>query len=178
MDIRFQIGQLVRVICPYSLAYDRIGRVIKTEQYRVDVQFVDLPKVLSDSQRSDSCLTVFTSNDLTLIPDIPEAAFYLMVTVVERDSVGAASPTENRRYVHRCLAHGQGGQSQAEVANGVAKGWYGIGGRWDADEQVYRFSLHRFVLSEDWHEISLAEYINLLGVLDDRTANDIPTFPT
>ncbi|MEL6601709.1 MAG: hypothetical protein AAFP20_00605 [Cyanobacteria bacterium J06614_10] len=170
METRFEAGQIVRVSCPHSLAYGRIARVLKAKQYRVDVQFVDLPKVLSDSQRSDCYSTVFTSNDLTLIPDITEAAFYLLVTVVERDS--------DRRYVHRCLAHGQAGESQAEVANGVAKGWYGVGGKWDADEQIYRFTLHRFVLSEDWHEISLAEYINLLGILDDRTANDISTFPT
>ena len=169
MNTRFETGQLVRVSCPYSLAYGRIARVLKTEQCRVDVQFVDLPKVLSDSQRSDCYSTAFTSNDLTFVSDIPEAAFYLVVTVVERDG--------DHRYVHRCLAHGQSGQSQAEVANGVAKGWYGIGGRWDTDEQVYRFALHRFVLAEDWHEISLAEYINLLGVLGDRTANDITNIP-
>ncbi|MEO0768497.1 MAG: hypothetical protein AAFY72_03545 [Cyanobacteria bacterium J06649_4] len=170
MDTRFEARQLVRMSCPYSLAYGRIARVLKTEEYRVDVQFVDLPKVLSDSQRSDFCSTVFTSNDLTLVSDIPEAAFYLLVTVVERDG--------ECRYVHHCLAHGQGGQSQTEVANGVAKGWYGIGGKWDADEQVYRFTLHRFVLSEDWHEISLAEYVNLLGVLGDRTTNDITNIPS
>lgn len=164
MNTRFETGQLVRVSCPHSLAYGRIARVLKTEQCRVDVQFVDLPKTLSDSQRSDCYSTAFTSNDLTPVPDIPEAAFYLVVTIVERDS--------DRRYVHHCLAHGQGGQSQTEVANGVARGWYGIGGRWDEDEQVYRFALHRFVLAEDWHEISLAEYVNLLGVLGDRTAND------
>lgn len=134
----------------------------------MDVQFVDLPKVLSDSQRSDCYSTVFTSNDLTLIPDIPEAAFYLVVTVVERDS--------DRRYVHYCLAHGQVGMSQEEVANSVAKGWYGVGGKWDTDEQIYRFTLHRFVLSEDWHEISVAEYINLLGVLGNRTSHDTSTF--
>ena len=171
MDTRFEAGQLVRVSCPYSLAYGRIARVLKTEQYRVDVQFIDLPKVLSDSQRSDcyGYATVFASNDLTTVASIPEAAFYLLVTVVERDS--------DRRYVHHCLARGHAGEQQAEVANGVAKGWYGVGGKWDADEQIYRFSTHRFVLSEDWHEISLAEYINWLGALGDRTTDDTPTFP-
>ncbi|MEM6453270.1 MAG: hypothetical protein AAF703_23500, partial [Cyanobacteria bacterium P01_D01_bin.105] len=107
MDIRFEAGQLVRVSCPYSLAYGRVARVLKTEQYRVDVQFVDLPKVLGDSQRSDCDSTVFTSNDLTLIPNISEAGFYLLVTVVERD--------RERRYVHHCLAHGQVGESQEAV---------------------------------------------------------------
>ena len=169
MNTRFETGQLVRVSCPHSLAYGRIARVLKTDQCRVDLQFVDLPKVLSNSQRSDCYSTVFTSNGLTLVSDIPEAAFYLVVTVVERDS--------DHRYVYHCLAHGQGGQSQTEVANGIAKGWYGIGGRWDTDEQVYRFALHRFVLAEDWHEISLAEYVNLLGVLNDRTTNDTTNIP-
>lgn len=169
MTTRFKTGQLVRVSCPYSLAYGRIARIIRVAQYRVDVQFVDLPKALSDSQRADSDTTVFTSNDLTPIPDIPVADFYLLVTVVERDG--------DRRYVHRCLAHGQASEPQTAVADGVAKGWYGVGGKWDADEHVYRFTLNRFVFAEDWYEVSLAEYINFRSVLSDCTASHHPTAP-
>lgn len=162
MTTRFKVGQLVRVSCPDSLAYGRMARVVRAEQYRVDVQFVDLPKVLSDSHYVNGYSTVFISHDLTLVRDVPVASFYLLVTVVERDG--------DRRYVHQCLAHSQRSQNHTEVADSVAQNWYGVGGKWDADEHIYRFSLNRFVLAEDWYEISLAEYVNLRSVLRNGTA--------
>lgn len=163
MKERFEAGQLVRISCPESLSYGRIARVVRAMQCRVDVIFVDLPETLSESQQDDCCSTVFISNHLALVQDVPAAAFYLLVTVVERDG--------DRRYVHHCLAHGYSVEWHTTVADGVAKGWYGVGGKWDANEHVYRFSLNRFVFSEDWHKISLAEYVNLRSVLRDRTAD-------
>ena len=159
MTTRFTVEQLVRVTRIGSLAYGRVARVLMTAPHQVKVQFADLPKALSANPNAVGCWAIFKNSDLTPVDGVPAAAFYLLVTVVERRG--------DRRSVHRCLAHGQTRQQQAEVANGVAQAWYGKGGRWDADEQVYRFGCHHFVLTEDWHEISLAEYVNLRVVLSD-----------
>jgi hypothetical protein len=153
---RFKVGQIVRVTRTDSPAYGRVAEVVMADSHQVKVQFADLPKTIGLAQRAVSCFTLFESNELTLIPDVPDAAFYLRVIVVERDG--------DRRYVHHCLAHGQRGQCPTDVANSVAQSWCD-GGVWDADEQVYRSSLHRFVLAENWHEISLADYINLRSLL-------------
>ncbi len=156
---RFQVGQLVRVTCIRSLAYGRVAKVVMAASHQVKVQFADLPKAVGVAQKAAGCLALFENSDLTLVQDVPSAAFYLIITVVERDG--------ERRYVHQCLAHGQRRQCHTDVADSVAQSWYGTGGKWDADEHVYRFSLRRFVLAEDWHEISLAEYANLRSVLSD-----------
>jgi hypothetical protein len=158
---RFQVGQLVRVIRVRSLAYGRVAKVVMAAPHQVKVQFVDLPKSVGMAQKAAGCLALFENNELTLVPDVPAAAFYLRVTVVERDGDG--------RYVHHCLAHGQRRQRHTDVADSVARSWYGTDGKWDADEKVHRFSLRHFVLAEDWYEISLAEYVNLRGVLSDCT---------
>ena len=162
MTTRFTIGQFVRVTCIRSLAYGRVAKVLMAAPHQVKVQFADLPKRISAHQNAVGCWAIFKNSDLMPVDDLPIAAFYLLVTVVERRG--------DRRYVHPCLAHGQSGQQQVEVANSVAQTWYGSGGRWDADEQVYRFGCHHFVLAEDWCEISLAEYANFRAVLRDRTA--------
>ena len=162
---RFNVGQLVRVTNLCSLAYGRVAQVVVAEPQPVKVQFVDLPKSASGSQRCAGSFATFESSELTPVNDVPTAAFYLLVTVVERDG--------DRRYVHHCLAHGQTGQQPVQVANDVAQAWYGSGGRWDADEQVYRFGCCRFVLAEDWCEISLAQFVNFRGVLKDLTAESV-----
>jgi hypothetical protein len=156
---RFKVGQLVRVIRIRSLAYGRVARVVMAAPHQVKVQFADLPKAVGVDQKAAGCLALFENDELTLVQDVPAAAFYLLVTVVERDG--------DRRHVHHCLAHGQRKQCHPDVADSVARSWCGIGGKWDADEHVYRFSLRRFVLAEDWHEISLAEYVNLRSVLSN-----------
>ena len=171
MTTRFTVGQLVRVTRIRSLAYGRVAKVVMAAPLRVKVQFVDLPKAATIAQSFAGSLAIFETSELTPIADVPTAAFYLLVTVVERRGVGVASPAENRRYVHHCLAHGQARQQQRQVANGVAQAWLD-GGRWDADEQVYRFGCHHFVLAEDWREISLAEYVNFRSGLSDCTADD------
>jgi hypothetical protein len=153
---RFETGQIVCVTSFRSLAYGRLAKVVMAGPHQVKVQFVDLPKSIGLAQQAASCFNLFESNELTLVQGVPDAAFYLRVIVVERD--------HDRRYVHQCLAHGQRGQCPTDVANSVAQRWCD-GGVWDADEQVYRFSLHRFVLAENWHEILLADYINLRSLL-------------
>lgn len=162
---RFNVGQLVRVTNLCSLAYGRVAQVVVAESQPVKVQFVDLPKSASCSQRCAGSIATFESSELTPVNDAPTAAFYLLVTVVERDG--------DRRYVHHCLAHGQTGQQPVQVANGVVQAWYGSGGRLDADEQVYRFGFCRFVLAEDWREISLAEYANFQDVLKDFKTDSV-----
>ena len=162
---RFNIGQIVRVTYPCSLAYGRVAQVVVTEPPQVKVQFVDLPKSASGSQCCAGSFATFESNELTPVNDIPTAAFYLLVTVIERDG--------DRRYVHHCLALGQTGQQPVQVANGVVQARYGSGGKWDADEQVYRFGCYHFVLAEDWCEISLAQYANFQDVLKDFTTDGV-----
>ena len=162
MTTRFTVGQLVRVTRLRSLAYGRVAQVLMAAPHQVKVQFADLPKRISAHPNAVGCWAIFKNSDLMPVDDVPAAAFYLLVTVVERRG--------DRRDVHHCLAHGQSGQQQVEVANSVAQAWYGSGGRWDADEQVYRFGCHHFVLAEDGHEISLSEYVNFQAVLSDRTA--------
>ena len=163
MTTRFNVGQLVRVTRIRSLAYGRVAKVVMAAPLRVKVQFVDLPKAATTAQSFAGSLAIFETSELTPIADVPTAAFYLLVTVVERKG--------DRRYVHHCLAHGQTSQQQVQVANGVAQAWLD-GGRWDADEQVYRFGCHHVVLAEDWREISLAEYVNFRSGLNDCTAED------
>ena len=158
---RFNIGQIVRVTRTRSLAYGRVAKVVMASPHQVKVAFADLPKAVGATQKAVGSLALFENNELMLVPDVPVAAFYLLVTVVERDG--------DRRYVHHCLAHGQRQQCHTQAADSVAQDWYGGGGTWDADEHVYHFSLRRFVLAEDWHEISLAEYVNLRSVLRDLT---------
>lgn len=160
---RCTVGKIVRVTHLSSPAYGRIAQVAMAEPQRVQVQFVDLPISASVAQCCAGSLAIFESSELTAVNGIPIAAFYLLVTVVERRG--------DCRYVHHCLAHGQTGQQQMAVANGVAQAWYGDGGRWDADEQLYRFGCCRFVLAEDWREISLAEYVNFRAALTDCTAS-------
>ena len=167
MTTRFTVGQLVRVTRLRGLAFGRVAKVLMTAPHQVKVQFADLPKALSTNPNAVGCWAILKNSELMPVDDVPAAAFYLLVTVVERRG--------DRRYVHHCLAHGQSGQQQVEVTNSVARAWYGSGGRWDADEQVYRFSCHHFVLAEDWHEISLAEYVNFRSVLRDLTAGDSDT---
>ena len=158
---RFTVGQIVRVTYPCSLAYGRVAQVVVAAPPQVKVQFVDLPKTLGVTQNAADSFATFESSELTPVNDAPTAAFYLLVTVVERDG--------DRRYMHHCLAHGQTGQQPVAVANGAVQARYGSGGKWDADEQVYRFGCYHFVLAEDWCEISLAEYVNLRSLLTDRT---------
>jgi hypothetical protein len=153
---RFKVGQIVRVTRTDSLAYGRVAEVVMADSHQVKVHFVDLPKTIGLAQRAASCFTLFESNELMLVEDVPDAAFYLWVIVVERNG--------DHRYVHQCLAHGQRRQRHVDVANSVAQHWCD-GGVWDAAAQVYRFSLRRFVLAEDWHEVSLAEYVNLRSLL-------------
>lgn len=153
----------MRVTRIRSLAYGRVAKVVMAAPLRVKVQFVDLPKAATIAQSFAGSLAIFETSELTPVDDGPAAAFYLLVTVVERKG--------DRRYVHHCLAHGQARQQQRQVANGVAQAWLD-GGRWDVDEQVYRFGCHHFVLAEDWHEISLAEYVNFRSGLSDCTADD------
>ena len=155
----------MRVTNPCSLAYGRVAQVVVAASPQVKVQFVDLPKTLGITQNAADSFATFESSELTPVNDAPTAAFYLLVTVVERDG--------DRRYVHHCLAHGQTGQQPVQVANGVVQAWYGSGGRWDADEQVYRFGCCRFVLAEDWREISLAEYANFQDVLKDFKTDSV-----
>ncbi|MGI8932522.1 MAG: hypothetical protein ACR2FS_00460 [Phormidesmis sp.] len=160
---RFNVGQLVRVTRIRSLAYGRVAKVVMAAPQRVKVQFADLPKAASGSQSFAGSLAIFESSELSPVDDVPAAAFYLLVTVIERRG--------DRRYVHHCLAHGQTRQQQRQVVDDVAQAWLD-GGQWDADEQVYRFGCQHFVLAEDWHEISLAEYVNFRSVLSDCTADD------
>lgn len=160
---RFNVEQLVRVTRLRSLAYGRVAKVVIAAPQRVKVQFADLPKAPRATQNAAGSLAIFENSDLTAVDDVPTADFYLLVTVVERRG--------DRRYVHHCLAHGQTRQQQRQVANGVAQALLD-GGRWDADDQVYRFGCHHFILAEDWREISLAEYVNFRYVLSDRTAGD------
>ncbi|WP_141242241.1 hypothetical protein [Leptolyngbya sp. BC1307] len=160
---RFNVGQLVRVTRIRSLAYGRVAKVVMAAPQRVKVQFADLPKAASLSQSFAGSLAIFESSELSPVDDVPAAAFYLLVTVVERRG--------DRRYVHHCLAHGQSRQQQRQVVDDVAQAWLD-GGQWDADEQVYRFGCQHFVLAEDWHEISLAEYVNFRSGLSDCTADD------
>ena len=159
---RFEPGQVVRVTRPSDRAYGRLAIVLMAAPHQVKMQFIDLPKRVQVVQNAIGALALAESSTLSLVKDVPTARVYLHVTVVERDG--------DRRYVHHCLAHGIGKHTQQQqVADAVAEGWYGIGGRWDADERVYRFSCKRFVLAEDWREITLAEYINLRDFLPDRT---------
>jgi hypothetical protein len=158
---RFQVGQIVRVTCIRSLAYGRVAKVVMAAPHQIKVQFVDLPKFIDLAQNALGSLALVESNELTLLPDVPAAAFYLLITIVERDG--------ERRYVHQCLAHGQRRQYPQAISDGVAQSWCGISGQWEADEHIHRFSPRRFVLAEDWHEISLAEYVNLRSLLSDRT---------
>lgn len=163
MTNRFNVEQLVRVTRLRSLAYGRVATVVMAAPQRVKVQFADLPKEQRATQNAAGSLAIFENSELTPVDDVPAAAFYLLVTVVERRG--------DRRYVHHCLAHGQTRQQQRQVVDDVAQTWLD-GGKWDADEQVYRFGCHHFVLAEDWHEISLAEYVNFRSVLSDCTADD------
>lgn len=163
MTTRFTVGQLVRVTRLRSLAYGRVAQVLMAAPHQVKVQFADLPKAISAHQNAVGCWAIFKNSDLMPVDDVPTAAFYLLVTVVERRG--------DRRYLHHCLAHGQTRQQQVQVANGVAQAWLD-GGRWDADDQVYRFGCHHFILAEDWREISLAEYVSFRAVLSDRTAGN------
>lgn len=158
---RFEPGQIVRVTRPGNHAYGRLAIVVMAAPHQVKMQFVDLSKSLTIVQNMMGSLALAESSELTLVEGIPKARLYLYVTIVERDG--------NRRYVHHCLAHSIGKQTHQQAADGVAKAWYGIGGKWDADERVYRFSYRRFVLAEDWREISLADYINLRDFLPERT---------
>ena len=158
---RFEPGQIVRVIRPSDRAYGRLAVVVMAASHQVKMQFIDLPKRVQVAQNLIGALALVESSALAPVDDVPKARIYLHVTVVERDG--------DRRYVHHCLAHSCGNQTHQQVADGVTKGWYGIGGKWDTDEQVYRFSCRRFVLAEDWRELSLAEYINLRDFLSDRT---------
>ena len=163
---RFTVDQIVRVTRIRSLAYGRVAKVVMAAPLRVKVQFVDLPKAATIAQSFAGSLAIFETSELTPVDDVPVAAFYLLVTVVERRG--------NRRYVHHCLAHGQARQQQRQVADAVVQAWLD-GGRWDADEQVYRFGCHHFVLAEDWHEISLAEYVNFRSGLSDCTTYNSQT---
>ena len=158
---RFEPNQIVRVTRPSELAYGRLAVVVMAAPHQVKMQFIDLPKRVQVVQNMIGALALIESSALSLVEGIPRARLYLHVTVVERDG--------DRRYVHYCLAHSVGKQTHQQVADGVAQGWYGTGGKWDADEQVYRFSCKRFVLAEDWRALTPAEYINLRDFLPERT---------
>ena len=88
---RFNVGQLVRVTNLCSLAYGRVAQVVVAEPQPVKVQFVDLPKSASGSQRCAGSFATFESSELTPVNDVPTAAFYLLVTVVERDGLEIAA---------------------------------------------------------------------------------------
>ncbi|MGB7085882.1 MAG: hypothetical protein WBD47_10035, partial [Phormidesmis sp.] len=92
MTIRFTVGQLVRVTRIRSLAYGRVAKVVMAASLRVKVQFVDLPKAATIAQSFAGSLAIFETSELTPVDDGPAAAFYLLVTVVERKG--------DRRYVH------------------------------------------------------------------------------
>ncbi len=153
-------GQLARVINPRHHAYGRIGMVTGgTRQKRV-IRFVDLPPNIANQQTDPTGLVAKVANDeLALVASIPMAAFYLLVTIVERYG--------DRRYEHQCLAHGKHDQQPEALADSIAQGWY-EGGEWDADEQLYRLGTHRFVLAEHWLKITMADYANW-SILADRT---------
>ncbi len=154
-------GQLARIINPRHLAYGRIGMVTGgTKQKRV-IHFIDLPPNIANEQTDPTGLVTRIANDeLALIAPIPMAAFYLLVTIVERDG--------DHRHTHQCLAHGKHLQQEA-VANSIAQCWYESGGEWDEDENVWRFDTHHFVFAEYWRELTMADYINLAHDLTDCT---------
>ena len=163
----FKAGQLVRISDPRSLAYGRVAMVMSAEwKGRSLVRFADLPKTESASPNPAGFTETFAISDLTLITNVPIAALYLLVTIVER--IG------DRRHTHPCLAHGNE-QEQATLANSVACSWYeGCGGHWDKQKAVWRFDTHHFVLAEDWRELTMAEYINLATDLTDCTPGYVP----
>ena len=56
------------------------------------------------------------------------------------------------------------------LANSISQGWISAaGGKWDEDENVWRFNPHHFIFAEDWREVTIADYINLAHDLDDCT---------
>ncbi|PZO58024.1 MAG: hypothetical protein DCF15_06070 [Phormidesmis priestleyi] len=158
----FKAGQLVRISNLRSLAYGRVAMVMTAEgKERSLVRFADLPKTVSAAPNPAGFTETFATSDLTLITNVPIAALYLLVTIVERDG--------DRRYAHHCLANGIQGQRQETLADSIAQCWYESGGEWDAAENAWRFDTHHFVLAEDWRELTIAEYINLATDLTDCT---------
>lgn len=157
----FKANQLVRINDPRSLAYGRVAMVMTAKgKERSLVRFADLPKTESASPNPAGFTETFAISDLTLIANVPIAALYLLVTIVERNG--------DRRHTHPCLAHGNE-QEQEALANSVAQSWYGDDGHWDKKKLVWRFDTHHFVLAEDWRELTMAEYVNLAIDLTDCT---------
>ena len=158
-------GQLVRINDPRSLAYGRVAMVMTAKgKGRSLVRFADLPKTESASPNPAGFTETFATSDLTLVANVPIAALYLLVKIVERNG--------DRRHTHQCLAHSNE-QEQATLANSVACSWHGDDGHWDKTKAVWQIAKHHFVLAEDWRELSMAEYINLAADLTDCTPDNI-----
>lgn len=164
--MNFSIGQWVRVTAVRSLAYGRIAMVVAGGKSRVQVRFADLPQQVEEPLDPQGLVETFAHAELSLLEDVPPAAFYLVVTIAERN--------REQHYRHLCLAHGTGQQTPADVAEAIAQTWYPSGGDWDDSENGYVFSSDGWLTAvvEGFQLISAADYINLRMLLADCSVDN------
>lgn len=153
----FTPGQIVRVNNPKSMAYGRFARVMDhMGPTGAKVEFVDLP--------GDAKEEMYSMDEyLTLVEGIPAADFYLVVKI-------ATSPNSAHCYQELCLAHGSG-RTPDQLADAVAQHWYNCVGQWNEDRKAFIFLLdiRIEVATDNWEEISLADYISLRRWMKDCT---------
>ena len=153
----FTAGQIIRVNNPESMAYGRLARVMDhMGPEGAKVEFIDLSGNTGAEMYS-------MDKYLTSVEGIPPADFYLVMKI-------AMSPDSAHCYQELCLAHGNG-QTPDQVADAVAQHWYNCPSRWNEESKAYVFLLdiRVEVTTDNWEEISLAQYIQLRSWMKDCT---------
>lgn len=171
MNNGFKAGELVRVNALRCLAYGRYGRVLMTSSRgdQVQIRFADLPMSEPPPTNPVCLVQCFSRNDLTLVEDVPVAAFYLVVIVLT-----LVGTQEHKRHA---IAHGQTGQNPYDLAETVAAKFFGSLG--DSDGEFYLWENTPYAAKLlSYEQITVAQYVELRRAVPDYDLGaDVPGIP-